>query len=552
MLARNTQFLLDLSAKRFERCDYGKLIDALYRVTADRLEFVRLNVVVFYDGQNLWRRVARRDKQGQSVPAKYERGVISNAIRELADKYAGTAQVVDDYATDPDAEALPQFSEEHLSSGLHVYLRRAGKLVGMFSVQHEESKFYSEADARFLFELGQTITLPLSVIGDFEEIPADRSGLANESPSLKLKMGADEGYDGIIGSSDVMKRFLAVVDRVAMTNAAVLILGETGTGKELIARAIHERSRRRSKAMIPVNCAALARDLVSSELFGHEAGAFTGAKGSHKGRFELANRGTLFLDEIGDIPPETQVRLLRVLEEGEYERVGSNTTLKTNVRIIAATHRDLEEMVSEGTFRSDLFFRLNAFPIRVPPLRARGRDIIELADYFARRSAARVHRPAPTLSEDVRRAISRCHWIGNVRELRNVIERSVILCDSDIIELKDLPAEMLTQNAEFERDAIDGAPTTPYAEQESAAATAGGGLDLDDSSFLSLEDATRSHILKALATCNGKISGKSGAAQLLNINPKTLESKMRKLGIRRQWQHGAGGQTGGRQSGSSA
>ncbi len=550
MLARNTKFLLDLSAKRFKRCDYGKLIDALYRVTADRLEFSRMNVVVFSDAQNAWRRVARRDRQGQSIQGKYERGTITDNIRTLAMKYAQSAQIVDDYAMDADVEALPKFSEEQLRSGLHVYLHRMGKLVGMFSVQHGEPKFYSETDARFLFELAQTIALPLAVIGDYEEVPADQSGAASESTALKVNMGADDGYDGIIGSSNVMKRFLGVVDRVAMTNVTVLIRGETGTGKELITRAIHERSRRRAKQLVTVNCAGLARDLVSSELFGHEAGAFTGAKGTHKGRFELANRGTLFLDEIGDIPPETQVRLLRVLEEGEYERVGGTKTLKTNVRIIAATHRDLEAMVSEGSFRSDLFFRLNAFPIRVPPLRERGHDIVELANYFAQRSAARVHRLAPALSDAVIRVISRCHWIGNVRELRNVIERSVIMCESDVIELSDLPAEMLDHSLDVESIAVGDAEHSILRGHEGDPSMVGSMSDAD-AAFLSLEDATRTHILKALASCFGKISGKAGAAQLLNINPKTLESKMRKLGIRRQWQHGSGNSMGGKQGGPS-
>jgi len=292
---------------------------------------------------------------------------------------------------------------------------------------------------------------------------------------------------------------LARVTKVARTDATVLITGETGTGKELIARAIHKRSDRSDKPFVSINCAAIPRDLIASELFGHEKGAFTGALQRRLGRFELAEGGTLFLDEIGELPAETQIALLRVVQEREFQRVGSNQTIRANVRVIAATHRDLPAAIAAGTFRSDLFYRINVFPLEIPPLRERKEDIRLLIEYFIDRYASKAGKIIKRVDRKSLDRLQSYPWPGNIRELQNVIERSVILCDSETFSVdqswlvretklgQPLPQEMISQ----EKDLIEA----------------------------------------ALAECKGRVSGTSGAAIKLGLPPSTLDSKIRALQI---------------------
>jgi transcriptional regulator with GAF, ATPase, and Fis domain len=289
------------------------------------------------------------------------------------------------------------------------------------------------------------------------------------------------------------------IQLVAETGSSVLVLGETGTGKELIARAIHRASRRRAAVMVKVNCAALPATLIESELFGHERGAFTGAVQQKKGRFELANRGTIFLDEVGELPLEAQVKLLRVLQEQEFERVGGTQTLRVDARVIAATNRDLAGDVQRGTFRADLYFRLNIFPIRVPALRDRREDVPLLARHFIREFAARLGRAVEQLDARALDRLVEYDWPGNVRELANVLERAVILCRGRVLQCEHLGL--------------------PAASQRPA----------DD--LVSLEEAERRHIVKALERTGGVLAGPNGAAALLGINRSTLWSRMKKLGI---------------------
>jgi transcriptional regulator with GAF, ATPase, and Fis domain len=279
------------------------------------------------------------------------------------------------------------------------------------------------------------------------------------------------------------------------------LLGETGTGKELIARAVHNRSRRKQNAMIKINCGALPANLVESELFGHERGAFTGAVAQKKGRFELANRGTIFLDEVAELPLETQTKLLRVLQEQEFERVGGSQTIKVDVRVIAATNRDLSEAVKNGSFRVDLYYRLNVFPIKVPPLRQRKEDIPLLAAYFVRKFSERMGKRIEGISGEATGQMQNYHWPGNVRELANILEHGVILCQGTVLQERHIG---LSRRA-------DAAETS--------------------SSLPTLEEAERRLILRALDQTNGVLGGPSGAAQLLGLNRSTLWSRMRKLGI---------------------
>lgn len=540
MIVRNTEILLELTKGVSDQRSFKRMVDALYNLTAHRLPFTRLNIESFCHEEGSWRRVARRDRDGRPVMAKVEYGELSEPYLRLAKDYSHKPLLIADYWDDPVSKVLPNYTEEGLRSGIHVYLQQSGCVVGVYSVQHTDPGSYSESDGEFLYELGRTLASSMEDLRVYEEFPQGSKTKRGESKIITRRsqiLPEDGNDDGIVGASPRMKHLRSIIKKVAKTETTVLLLGETGTGKALAAEAIHRRSIRHEKPFITVNCAGFAPELVASELFGHEAGAFTGASKTHKGRFEVADGGTLFLDEIGDISPETQVRLLRVLESGTFERVGSSKSITTDVRIIAATHRNLEEMVAKGTFRADLRFRLNAFPVIIPPLRERGDDIVELANFFAAHSKSGNATSPPTYSTEAIQAFRRYPWYGNVRELRNVIERAMILSDSGRIDLHQLPLEIAyyesitTITPAYATITNASKPLqvpTHVTSLTSAAAES-------STAIIPLEDVVRDHILKALAKCQGKVSGMGGAAELLDIKPKTLESKMRKLRIRRVW-----------------
>jgi transcriptional regulator with PAS, ATPase and Fis domain len=326
---------------------------------------------------------------------------------------------------------------------------------------------------------------------------------ALEAEVLHLSEAIRGSYeDEAVGTSSAFRRAMADVERVADSDATVLVTGETGTGKEVVARAIHARSRRSGRPLVTVNCAALPSGLVESELFGHERGAFTGAHQRKLGRFELANGATIFLDEVGELPAETQAKFLRVLQSGEFERVGGTATLRTDARVIAATNRPLDQLVAEGKFRADLFYRLNVFPIHLPPLRERPEDIPLLASFFAQKYRARFRKPLTSIDEASVERLRAYSWPGNVRELEHIVERAVLLSAGEVLHV-DVP--------------LDGAAPPAAAEP---------------SALLTLEEAEREHIRRVLARTNGRISGKGGAADLLGLPDSTLRSRMKKLGVR--------------------
>jgi transcriptional regulator with GAF, ATPase, and Fis domain len=332
----------------------------------------------------------------------------------------------------------------------------------------------------------------------FEEIEALRDELHKENILLREELGKTSMFEEVIGTSSVLQMALARAAKVAPTDSTALILGETGTGKELIARAIHKRSKRSERPFVSVNCAAIPSSLIMSELFGHEKGAFTGALQRRPGRFELAEGGTLFLDEIGDLPAETQIALLRVLQEREFERVGGTEVLRADVRVIAATNRDLQAAIADGAFRSDLYYRLNVFPITVPPLRERKEDVPLLVNYFIDRFAKRAGKKIKHIQKKALEVLQDYSWPGNVRELQNVIERSIIISEAN----------------EFSIDkswvANEPVPPRPLIDPTST---------------------ERKRIETALTQSNGKVSGPNGAAARLGIPSSTLESKIRALRI---------------------
>lgn len=330
-----------------------------------------------------------------------------------------------------------------------------------------------------------------------------KNRLQEENYYLQEQMSLDQQFKDILGDSTPMKAVLSLVSQVAATDTTVLVLGETGTGKELFACALHDLSRRRQRPLVKVNCAALPASLIESELFGHEKGSFTGAIARRTGRFELADQGTIFLDEIGELPLTLQAKLLRVLQEGEIERVGGSTTLKIDVRVIAATHRDLRQMVASGQFREDLYYRLSVFPLTVPPLRDRRQDISLLARYFARKYAQKTGKKITEINEKALKNLQSYHWPGNVRELENVIERAVILSTSYTLNVPTL---------------VGSPESSPAGDSERL------------SSMTAME---RNHIIAVLEHTGWRIAGERGAAAVLEMHPNTLRSRMNKLGIRR-------------------
>ncbi|MEO8017100.1 MAG: sigma 54-interacting transcriptional regulator [Pseudomonadota bacterium] len=356
----------------------------------------------------------------------------------------------------------------------------------------------------------------------------EQAKLQAQNRYLQEEIKSVHNFDEIIGASPGLVRVLENVSRVAPTDATVLIWGETGTGKELVARAIHSASRRADKPFIKLNCAALPQGLVESELFGHEKGAFSGALARREGRFELANGGTIFLDEIGELKLETQAKLLRVLQEQEFERVGSSTTIKVDVRVVAATNRDLRKAVRDGEFREDLYYRLNVFPVELPPLRARAEDVPLLVQFFVQKYAPRVGRRIDGVDPDTLVAFTRYPWPGNIRELENLVERALILNTSPMLKI---PPEMLAmhpmdeQRGRAEATAPRLAPVAGIAPESSSEA--------GDAASTGLHHVQREHILRVLNATQWVIEGSAGAALKLGMKPATLRHRMKKLGIAR-------------------
>jgi formate hydrogenlyase transcriptional activator len=404
------------------------------------------------------------------------------------------------------------------ASGIGALLEHGGEVLGYIYLSSGKKNVFGEQHRDLLEAARGVLSLAFANAIAFEELENMRVQAQREGEYLREEIDASWPADGLVGRSPAWKSVLHQITQVARTDSTVLIHGETGTGKEVIARAIHERSRRSNKPLIKVNCGALPENLVESELFGHERGAFTGALGRRIGRFELADGGTIFLDEIGEMPPALQVKLLRVLQEREFERVGGEKPIRVNVRVLAATNKKLEEEVKKGNFREDLFYRLNVFPIQRPPLRERPEDAEELAKYFLDKLGTEMGRRPLRFSAGSIEALRAYHWPGNVRELQHLIERGIILCNRSEVDIAGL----------LNPGSVRVAQVVPVDLGEPARAVSEGRPVSLKESFT---EAERAAIETALAECNGVVGGKYGAAARLGLKRQTLQSKMKKLGI---------------------
>ena len=397
------------------------------------------------------------------------------------------------------ASILENLKAESIAIVAVAPLTTAGGPLGALTIGSRVPNSFSQDDLELLSQISTQIALAVENAVAYGRVTAARDRLEEERLYLESEIASEHNFEDIVGNSPALRAVLEQISIVAPTSSTVLLHGETGTGKELMARAIHNNSPRRQRTFVKVNCAAIPAGLLESELFGHEKGAFTGALMQRKGRFELADHGTLFLDEIGDISLELQPKLLRALQEQEFERLGSTKTLRVDVRIIAATHRDIPAMIRNGQFREDLFYRLNVFPIQIPPLRERAQDIPLLVHYFVSRLARRMQKQIKSIPRRTMEALTSAAWPGNIRELENFIERAVIL----------------TQGSEL---------NVPLAELRKSASRA-------SSLGSKFHDVERNAIIEALKAASGKIAGQGGAAERLGLKRTTLQNKMRRLHI---------------------
>ena len=437
--------------------------------------------------------------------------VIEDIPKELDTEWIGRLNMVRPHLKSlEEIKALrPEVRRLLLKAGitneLVIPLRTPHRVLGFLALGSIQEDCFREEDLPLFTQIAGQMALAVENALVFQELSNAHEKLKSEKLYLESELYAEHNFADIVGASPAFKAVLDQVAVVARSDATILLLGETGTGKELIARAIHNLSERKNRTFVRLNCAAIPSGLVESELFGHEKGAFTGALAQKIGRFELAHKGTLLLDEVGDIPLELQIKLLRTLQEKEFERLGSTRTIKVDVRLVAATNRDLSELIRGGQFREDLFYRLNVFPIRIPPLRERTEDIPLLIKHFVSLYSRRMRKNIRSIPSETMARMTRMHWPGNIRELQNVIERAVILTEGETLQVM------------FPEPERPVAPTPA----------------VGSSTAITLEDVERNALLDALRRAKGRVSGTKGAAALLGLKRTTFHSKMRRLNIER-------------------
>ena len=456
---------------------------ALYDPAANQL---RLEALDFPSNEDFF-------VEGEVIPLDGNPGGIAFATRQPV--VSGVREISDPLGM--------RFAAAGVKSGCIVPLISHDRALGVLGVSSMRENAFTEENAELLGQVGKQVAIAVENALAFRKIAELKKKLEDEKLYLEEEIRSGYNFEEIIGSSAALKRVLQEVETVAATGSTVLIHGETGTGKELIARAIHNLSPRRERTLVKVNCGAIPTGLLESEMFGHEKGAFTGAIDRRIGRFELAHRGTIFLDEVEDIPLELQPKLLRVLQEQEFERLGSSRTIRVDIRVVAATNSDLTQMVAEKKFRSDLYYRLNVFPIALPPLRERPEDIPLLVHFFANKFAQQMKKPIDRIPSETMASLTGYSWPGNIRELQNLIERAVILSHGTVLEV-------------------------PHAELKAQPKT-----EIDQSGSSTLEAVEREHILRVLRDSNWVIGGPAGAAARLGLNRTTLNNRLRKLAITR-------------------
>jgi len=420
------------------------------------------------------------------------------------------------------AEAYEIVATEGIKAICLIPLVNRGRVLGTLSISRTTETPFVPEDVDFLSRASGQIAIAIENALAYREISELKDKLAQEKLYLEEEFRSEMGFEQIIGNSTALKHVLQQVETVAPSDSTVLLLGETGTGKELIARAIHDRSRRKQRTLVKLNCAAIPTGLLESELFGHERGAFTGAISQKIGRLELADQGTLFLDEVGDIPLEIQPKLLRALQEREFERLGSTHTRKVNVRLVAATNRDLETMIANKEFRTDLYYRLNVFPIRIPPLKDRKDDIPLLVSHFVQKFAKEMQKPIEAIPTAVMKGLRAWDWPGNIRELENFIERAVLLTKGKLLE---------APLAELRKTSTEGFVHTDLHEVKQVAGESTNSRSDKSSVADEYERKQRDQIIRALTASKGRVGGADGAAARLGTNRTTLLSRMKKFGI---------------------
>ncbi|SRR5579883_356872 len=490
--------LLEISEAFIACRDYDSLLQTLWESLRGLIPFDYLALVRYLERENRARLEAFAGDLNGKAPLRTELPIEGSPVQVLLDSGQRSLYVPDlSRETRFRPDLMENFRAFSIQSGFWVLLERGDHRFGSLSFASHAADAYGDEDRELMEHIGRHVTIAVENALAFEKIRALRKRIEDEKVYLEEEIRSEYRFDEIVGNSPALRKVLKQIETAAPTDSTVLIQGETGTGKELIARAIHQLSRRNHGTFVKLNCSAIPSALIESELLGHEKGAFTGAIGQRIGRFELANHGTLFLDEIGELPLEMQPKLLRVLQDGQFERLGGNRTIQSDFRLVAATNRDLRSMVNEERFRRDLYYRVNVFPVTIPSLRERREDIPTLVRYFVQEFATRMRKQIETIPADTMNALVNYSWPGNVRELRNVLERSVILTSGSKLRVP--------------RDAFDG-----------VAAVNG---------VVSMAEAERRHIMEALQATNGVVGGPKGAAALLGMKRSTLQSRMAKLGI---------------------
>jgi len=515
------QLLLDLTNRITSNLELRDLLRAIAANIREVIHADAVTVVLPDAASEKFRVLAMDFPHGKGVVKEELLVTPSEAVKKALD--ALKPVVINTWEpNDLASEASDIVAAEGIKTFCNIPLVNRGRALGILSILRTTETPFSPGDIDFLNRASGQIAIAIENALAYHEISQLKDKLAQEKLYLEEEIRSEMNFENIIGNSPALKHVLELVETVAPSDSTVLLLGETGTGKELIARAIHDRSRRKDRTFVKLNCAAIPTGLLESELFGHEKGAFTGAIIQKVGRMELADQGTLFLDEVGDIPIEIQPKLLRALQEREFERLGSIHTRRVNIRLVAATNRDLEKMIAAREFRSDLYYRLHVFPIRIPPLRERKEDIPQLVSYFVQKFAKQMQKKIEAISPAVMKGLTAWEWPGNIRELENFIERAVIVTrgrslDAPLGELRK------TNTVAF-----------PHAEQHNVEQVAGERTD-SQTDITSVADEyerrQRDQIIRALTACRGRVGGSDGAAASLGMNRTTFLSRMKKLGI---------------------